>query len=422
MKRPTNAVLLGPAHPYRGGLADFDHLLARALNRAGIPCRLYTFTLQYPSFLFPGKSQFTDAPAPEGLDITRVLNSVNPLNWIRTGLRIRRERPDLLIVRYWLPQMAPALGTVCRIARRGGTRTVAIMDNVLPHESRPMDRLLTRYMTGSLDGFVYMSREIRAQLDLFDRTKPSVFSPHPMYTGYGDPLPREQACGELGLDPSCRYAMFFGYIRDYKGLDLLLNAWALLRRRGGLDGRHKLIVAGEYYSGRERYAEPERRRQHHGRDQVEHGVREKVGLVAVERAVHGPQYGKGSEAEQHYGCGKALRQVASVLRALRNEPVEAARYVQPRAYDAPDGQAGYEQHGVDAVGHACDYRVHADAERSQPHGHEQHFLVLLAQAALRQASDGGAYDYGERVGYGADQRRLPLFRHENAGVSGDVHF
>ena len=255
MKRPTNAVLLGPAHPYRGGLADFDHLLARALNRAGIPCRLYTFTLQYPSFLFPGKSQFTDAPAPEGLDITRVLNSVNPLNWIRTGLRIRRERPDLLIVRYWLPQMAPALGTVCRIARRGGTRTVAIMDNVLPHESRPMDRLLTRYMTGSLDGFVYMSREIRAQLDLFDRTKPSVFSPHPMYTGYGDPLPREQACGELGLDPSCRYAMFFGYIRDYKGLDLLLNAWALLRRRGGLDGRHKLIVAGEYYSGRERYAE-----------------------------------------------------------------------------------------------------------------------------------------------------------------------
>lgn len=125
--------------------------------------------------------------------------------------------------------MAPALGTVCRIARRGGTRTVAIMDNVLPHESRPMDRLLTRYMTGSLDGFVYMSREIRAQLDLFDRTKPSVFSPHPMYTGYGDPLPREQACGELGLDPSCRYAMFFGYIRDYKGLDLLLDAWALLR-------------------------------------------------------------------------------------------------------------------------------------------------------------------------------------------------
>ena len=255
MKRPTNAVLLGPAHPYRGGLADFDHLLARALNRAGIPCRLYTFTLQYPSFLFPGKSQFTDAPVPEGLDITRVLNSVNPLNWIRTGLRIRRERPDLLIVRYWIPQMAPALGTVCRIARRGGTRTVAIMDNVLPHESRPMDRLLTRYMTGSLDGFVYMSREIRAQLDLFDRTKPSVFSPHPMYTGYGDPLPREQACGELGLDPSCRYAMFFGYIRDYKGLDLLLDAWALLRRRGGLDGRHKLIVAGEYYSGRERYAE-----------------------------------------------------------------------------------------------------------------------------------------------------------------------
>jgi len=252
MNEMKSAVIVGTAYPYRGGLAGINQTLARTFIRCGIRCRIFTFTVQYPSFLFPGKSQYADGPAPEGLDITRMLNSVNPLSWIRTGLKVRRERPDAVIVRYWIPQMAPALGTVCRIARRKGIKTIALLDNVVPHEKRPMDTLLTRYFLGSIDGFVYMSEQVHSDLQSFRPDKPAVFSPHPMYTNYGEKIEREEACRLLRLDPGLRYTMFFGFIRDYKGLDLLLDAWALLSEQGKTAG-HRLIIAGEYYSGKETY-------------------------------------------------------------------------------------------------------------------------------------------------------------------------
>lgn len=253
-KSLRSMIMLGPAHPFRGGLAAFNQTLTRTFQRMGISCRMFTFTTQYPSLLFPGTTQYTDDPAPEGLDITRELSSINPFTWIRTGLKVRRLRPDVLIVRYWIPVMAPAFGTVCRIARRGGVRTLALLDNVIPHEKRLFDSLLTRYFVSSIDGFIYMSEQVHQDLRLFTRTKPALFSPHPMWSNYGDPMPREEACAALGLDPSLHYTMFFGYIRDYKGLDLLLDAWAELMNHGKLEN-HRLIVAGEYYSGKERYAE-----------------------------------------------------------------------------------------------------------------------------------------------------------------------
>jgi len=242
-KSLRSMIMLGPAHPFRGGLAAFNQTLTRTFQRMGISCRMFTFTTQYPSLLFPGTTQYTDDPAPEGLDITRELSSINPFTWIRTGLKVRRLRPDVLIVRYWIPVMAPAFGTVCRIARRGGVRTLALLDNVIPHEKRPFDSLLTRYFVSSIDGFIYMSEQVHQDLRLFTRTKPALFSPHPMWSNYGDPMPREQACAALGLDPSLHYTMFFGYIRDYKGLDLLLDAWAELMNHGKLEN-HRLIVAG----------------------------------------------------------------------------------------------------------------------------------------------------------------------------------
>ncbi|MFQ8804667.1 MAG: hypothetical protein ACLR8Y_05550 [Alistipes indistinctus] len=128
----------------------------------GIACRIFTFTTQYPSLLFPGTTQFSSDPAPEGIDITREVSSVNPLTWIRAGWRLRRAKPDAVIVRYWIPVMAPAFGTVCRIARRGGVRTIALLDNVIPREKRPFDKWLTRYFLGSIDGFVYMSNRCTA--------------------------------------------------------------------------------------------------------------------------------------------------------------------------------------------------------------------------------------------------------------------
>ena len=247
-----SVVILGPAYPFRGGLATVNQALARTFTKMGIACRIFTFTTQYPSLLFPGTTQFSSDSAPEGIDITREVSSVNPLTWIRAGWRLRRAKPDAVIVRYWIPVMAPAFGTVCRIARRGGVRTIALLDNVIPHEKRPFDKWLTRYFLGSIDGFVYMSEQVHSDLRLFTKTKPAVFSPHPMLDGYGEPLPRGEACAALGLDPALRYTMFFGYIRDYKGLDLLLDAWAGLRRRGLAAGR-RLIVAGEFYTPKERY-------------------------------------------------------------------------------------------------------------------------------------------------------------------------
>lgn len=245
--------MVGPAHPFRGGLAGFDHTLAGTFIADGKRCRIFTFTTQYPSLLFPGKTQFTGDPAPEGLDITRELSTVNPVSWIRTGRKIKKVAPDAVIVRYWIPFMALSLGTVCRIARRNGkTKVFALLDNVVPHEKRPFDRSMTRYFVNSVDGFVYMSEEVNHDLRMFDKTKPALFAPHPMFTHYGPKLSKEEACRALGLDPELKYTMFFGFIRDYKGLDLLLEAWARLKGSEALKGR-KLIIAGEYYSGREKY-------------------------------------------------------------------------------------------------------------------------------------------------------------------------
>lgn len=180
MPKPKSILILGPAHPFRGGLSGFNQTLARTFRALGVACRLFTFTTQYPRLLFPGTSQLTDDPAPEDLEITRELSTVNPWTWWRTGRRVKRSKPDLLIVRYWIPVMAPAFGTVARIARRAGIRTIALLDNVIPHEKRPMDRWLTRYFIGSMDGFVYMSEQVHRDLRSFTADKPAVFSPHPM--------------------------------------------------------------------------------------------------------------------------------------------------------------------------------------------------------------------------------------------------
>lgn len=250
-----SAVFVGTAHPYRGGLSFFNEMLARIFNRRGIRSKIYTFRLQYPSFLFPGKTQFSNTPAPEDLQIERRINTINPLNWWRIGQRIKKERPDALVIRYWLPLMAPCFGTICRIARRNKhTRILALLDNVIPHEHRPFDRTFTKYFIGSVDGFIYMSDQVKADLDQFTTTKPALFSPHPLFDVYGEKVSRQEACEKLGLDPGLRYSLFFGYVRDYKGLDLLLDAWAELKKRGTL-GNHRLIVAGEYYGNKEKYTE-----------------------------------------------------------------------------------------------------------------------------------------------------------------------
>lgn len=241
---------MSPAHPLRGGIAALSERLAQELQKGPYQVTIVSFSLQYPSVLFPGKTQYSTDPAPEGLDIKSWINSVNPINWLFIGLRIRKLNPDLIVVRYWLPFMGPCLGTILRIAKRGKTKAVAITDNVLPHEKRPGDKLLTRYFIGAADAFITMSNSVERDLRLFTKCKPSRLIPHPVYDIYGEPADREVALKKLGLTPEGKYVLFFGFIREYKGLDLLLQAMADARVRQL--GVH-LIVAGEYYGNREKY-------------------------------------------------------------------------------------------------------------------------------------------------------------------------
>ncbi|HKK79159.1 MAG TPA: glycosyltransferase [Phaeodactylibacter sp.] len=244
-------VLLSPAHPLRGGIASSTERLALELQQQGYEVTIYSFSYQYPSLLFPGKTQYADGPAPEGLHIRSVIHSINPFNWWKVGQELHKARPDLIIARYWLPFMGPSMGTILRLARRNGhTRTLAITDNVIPHEQRPGDRLLTRYFIGAVQAFVVMSRSVGQDIRQFTLNKPVKYIPHPIYDNYGPLVRRNEAIQKLGLDESQRYLLFFGFIRAYKGLDLLLRALAEEKvRKLGV----KLIVAGEFYEEEEGY-------------------------------------------------------------------------------------------------------------------------------------------------------------------------
>lgn len=249
-------IIVGPAYPYRGGIADFNERLAREFQREGHKVTIYTFTLQYPGFLFPGKTQYSTSPAPGDLTIVRKVNSINPLNWVKVGREIRRQHPDMVMVRFWLPFLAPCLGTIARIISKDkGIKVVSLLDNVVPHEHRIGDKVFARYMIKSVGGYVAMSESVLADAKSFDDTKPYALTPHPLYDNFGDRVSRDEAIAHLGLDADTRYILFFGLIRDYKGLDLLLRAFADSRLR---NKKTKLIVAGEFYSNAELYEQLER--------------------------------------------------------------------------------------------------------------------------------------------------------------------
>ena len=245
-------IIIGTAYPYRGGgLATFNERLANEYISQGHDVEIFTFTLQYPSFLFPGKTQYSDEPAPPGLKITRAINSINPFNWFKVGKRIREKQPDLVLIRFWIPFMAPCLGTIARRIRKNNKiRIISILDNIIPHEKRIGDHVLSQYFLDSVDGFVVMSKSVLNDINAFKTEKPRVFSPHPLYDNFGEKVSREEALEKLSLDRSQRYILFFGFIRDYKGLDLLLKAYADERFRSQ---NVKLIVAGEFYNNPEQY-------------------------------------------------------------------------------------------------------------------------------------------------------------------------
>ncbi len=246
-------VIIGPAWPLRGGLATFDQRLAKQFNDEGFDCSIFSFSLQYPSFLFPGTTQYSSDPAPENLKIHSVINAVNPLNWIKTGNKLKKLQPDIIVVRYWLPFMGPALGTILRRVRGNKhTRVIAITDNVIPHEKRPGDTAFTKYFLGSCDAFIAMSEKVMDDLKKFIQHKPTLQVRHPLYDNFGSALSKEDACKKLHINSNDKIVLFFGFIRNYKGLDILLRAMKIVTEK---TKDIKLLVAGEFYEDEKPYQE-----------------------------------------------------------------------------------------------------------------------------------------------------------------------
>lgn len=247
-------IIIGTAYPFRGGgMSTYNERLARAYMQRGDQVSIYTFSLQYPGFLFPGKTQYSNEPAPADLDIKVAINSINPINWVKVGREIGKLKADLVIIRYWMPFMAPCLGSIARIVRRNKhTKVVAITDNIIPHEKMPGGTLLSRYFVKSCDGFLAMSRAVLTDLNTFDQQRPRVYSPHPLYDNFGAMVTRQQAVNYLKLEENIHYILFFGFIREYKGLDLLIQAFADERFR---KLPVKLLVAGEFYIDAKPYLE-----------------------------------------------------------------------------------------------------------------------------------------------------------------------
>lgn len=240
--------ILSTAYPLRGGIAHFVGLLYNELSR-NHDTNVITFKRQYPSFLFPGKTQLESNDSVEEIPSSVEVDSINPLNWISVGNSIKKDEPDLLIFKYWMPFFGPAFGTISKLVKKNGkTKILVICDNVIPHEKKPGDKLLTKYLFNSVNYFITMSKSVQADLfSLYPNAKEKLLF-HPIYSNFGEPVSKEIAREKLNLK-SEKILLFFGFIRDYKGLDVLLHAIKLIKDE--ID--FTLVVAGEFYSNEEKY-------------------------------------------------------------------------------------------------------------------------------------------------------------------------
>ena len=236
-------IIIGPAHPYRGGIANFNNSLADAFFKNGDDVEILSFKLQYPSFLFPGKTQFESSDPPKNIKIKSIINSINPFNWFNVAREINRKNPDFVIIRYWLPFMGPCLGSIARLLNKK-IKILAITDNIIPHEKRFGDFFLTKYFVSSCDAFVTLSASVLEDLTQFTKSKNKKFTPHPIYDTFGEKIDKSVAKKNLELNINDKYLLFFGFVRKYKGLDLMLHAMSDQRIK---DLGIKLIVAGEFY-------------------------------------------------------------------------------------------------------------------------------------------------------------------------------
>ena len=248
--RSLKIFIIGPAFPLRGGPAQFNENLCLELNKEGHDAQIISYKLQYPNFLFPGSSQFEKSgSAPQDIKIHTILNTINPFNWLMVARFIRKQKPDFILFRYWLPFFGPCLGTIGKLVK-SHTKVLALTDNIIPHEKRIGDHVFTKYFVKNCDGFIAMSKVVLNDLSIFTQNLNKAYSPHPMYENYGDPISIDLARKKLNLNPHDKIILFFGLIRHYKGLDILLEALAKpeIKNQGV-----KLLIAGEFYDDKNFY-------------------------------------------------------------------------------------------------------------------------------------------------------------------------
>jgi len=240
--------LVGPLHPWRGGLAQYLQLLGESLE-VHADVRAVTFTRQYPGFLFPGTSQLDEAAPRPRFPTEPLLDSIGPWSWRRTAAHLERFAPGAVVLKWWMPFFAPAFASAVGPLRRRGTRVVLVCDNLIPHEPRFFDAAFSAWMMRNSDGYLVMSDSVERDLDTLKPGAPRRRVPHPFYAQFDrGRWTRESARASLGLDGDV--ALFFGYVRHYKGLDTLLTAWKRVReQRPGAT----LVVAGEFYEKPESY-------------------------------------------------------------------------------------------------------------------------------------------------------------------------
>ncbi|ANI90024.1 glycosyl transferase family 1 [Arachidicoccus ginsenosidimutans] len=250
-----NIVIIGSAYPLRGGgIATFNERLAREFAKQGHDTTIYTFSLQYPSFLFPGTTQYSTEPAPQDLNIKVCINSVNPFNWLKVGRELKNLKPDIIVVRYWIPFMGAALGRILRSVKKNNhTKIICIADNVLPHEKRIGDEQLTKYFVKPIDAFVTMSKKVLSDLKQFTNKKAQLVV-HPLYDNFGEAISKQEARKYLNINDEPTI-LFFGFIRAYKGLDILLKAMKILVDESKTKSivLPKLLITGEFYEDKEKY-------------------------------------------------------------------------------------------------------------------------------------------------------------------------
>jgi len=238
--------ILSCFYPYRGGISQFNASLLTELSKNNM-VKAFNFKRQYPNFLFPGKTQYvTENDNALSIESYRILDTANPFSYIKTAKEIKKWHPDLLIMRYWMSYFAPSQGWVARHINKD-CKVISILDNVIPHEPKFFDKPFTKYYLKSNDAFITLCDSVKKDLLDFAPSSKCIVSFHPQYSHFGEKIERSAAEKFLRLSPNKKNLLFFGLIREYKGLDILLNAFALL------DDSYQLIIAGEPYGSFDKY-------------------------------------------------------------------------------------------------------------------------------------------------------------------------